>query len=140
MTASTASNVPEEPPFDFRITASEQGSTSTIELEGDWDLAQQAASTAAIAHALDRRPACLVLDLSQLSFIDSCGIHVLINARNRCAEQATHLVIISGPRAVQRVFEICGLIEILPFADHHPQSSAVKARAEGAGNGRILPP
>lgn len=128
MTANSAANVPEEVPFVFRITASEQGSTSTIELEGEWDLAQQAATTDAIAHALDRRPACLLLDLSQLSFIDSCGVHVLVNARNRCSEQGASLVIIPGPRAVQRVFEICGLIELLRFADHHPGSSVTKLR------------
>ena len=130
MTASTT-NVREELPFDFRITASDQGTTSTIELEGEWDLAQQTATTDAIAHALDRRPACLLLDLSRLTFIDSCGVHVLINARNRCAAQGARLVIIPGPRAVQRVFEICGLIEILPFADHHTGSSATKLRHDG---------
>ena len=133
MTTASA-NVPEELPFDFRISASEQGTTSTIELEGEWDLAQQAASTDAIDHALDRRPACLVLDLSQLSFIDSSGVHVLINAHKRCAAQATHLVIIPGPRAVQRVFEICGLIERLPFADHNPRPSPSKFRHDRDGN------
>ncbi len=134
---SASANVPEELPFDFRISASEQGATSTIELEGEWDLAQQAASTDAIARVLDRRPACLVLDLSQLSFIDSSGIHVLINAHNRCAAQATHLVIIPGPRAVQRVFEICNLVQSLPFAGHNPQPSPARLRDERAGDGRI---
>ena len=119
MTAASATNFPPELPFGFRIDASEQGATSTIELAGEWDLAQQAATTDAIARALDRRPACLVLDLSQLSFIDSTGVHVLINTYKRCAAQATHLVIIRGPRAVQRVFEICHLTETLPFADHN---------------------
>lgn len=131
MTASTATNVPEELPFNFRITASEQGATSTIQLEGEWDLAQQAATTDAIAHALDQSPACLLLDLSRLSFIDSCGVHVLINTHRRCAEQGAHLVIIPGPRAVQRVFEICGLIDILHFAGHPPGSSATKLRHNG---------
>lgn len=130
MNASSATNVPEELPFDLRITTNAQGATSTIELEGEWDLAQQAATTDAIARALDRRPACLLVDLSRLSFIDSCGVHVLINARNRCVEQGTRLVVIPGPRAVQCVFEICGLIEIL-FADHHPGSSATKFHHDG---------
>ena len=137
MTASSATNVPKELPFGFQITASVQGTTSTIELEGELDLAQRAATTDAIARVLDQRPACLVLDLSRLSFIDSCGIHVLINARNRCAEQEARLVIIPGPRAVQRVFEICGLIEILPFADHHPRSGATKLRHSRDGDGRV---
>lgn len=113
----TAGHIHEHLPYAFRIDASEQGATSTIELHGEWDLAQQSAITDAIAQALDRRPACLVLDLSQLSFIDSSGIHAVISTRKRCAAQATHLVIVPGPRAVQRVFEICGLIDVLPFAD-----------------------
>ena len=132
-----ATTLPKEPPFGFRIDLSERGATSTIELEGEWDLAQRAATTDAIANALDRRPACLLLDLSGLSFIDSCGVHALINARNRCAQQGARLVIIPGPRAVQRVFEICGLIDILPFADHQARSSAIKAREDRDGNGRI---
>ena len=71
MTAASTTNAPEQLPPGLRISASEQGTTSTIAVEGEWDLAQQIASTDAIDHALDRRPACLVLDLSQLSFIDS---------------------------------------------------------------------
>ena len=133
MTTSSA-NVAEEP-FDFRITTTVRGSTSTIELEGEWDLAQQATTTNAITDALERRPACLQLDLSRLSFIDSCGVHVLIETRNRCAKQGARLVIIPGPRRVQRVFEICGLIEILPFADHHPKSSVTKLRHSRGGDG-----
>lgn len=135
----TATNVPKEPPFGFRIDTSEQGATSTIELEGELDLAQQAGTSDAIARALDRRPACLVFDLSRLSFIDSCGVHVLIDARNRCAEQGARLVIIPGPRAVQRVFEICGLIEVLPFVDHHPRSDPTKRYHDrnGDGDGRL---
>ncbi|MGZ4165208.1 MAG: STAS domain-containing protein [Solirubrobacteraceae bacterium] len=135
MTAASATNVPEEPPFGYRIDVTEEGATSTIALEGECDLAQQAATTHAISQVLGRRPACLVLDLSQLSFIDSCGIHALIDARNRCAAQGTHLVIIPGPRAVQRVFEICGLIEILPFAGHRPRPTATKLRPDRDGDG-----
>jgi anti-anti-sigma factor len=136
MTAASAPNVPEEP-FGLRIDASEQGATSTIELAGEWDLAHQAATADAIARVLDRRPACLVLDLSQLSFIDSTGMHALINAHKRCAAQATHLVIIPGPRAVQRVFEICNLTEVLLLADHNPLRGPAKLRDDRDGDGQI---
>jgi anti-anti-sigma factor len=129
----TSTNGPKKSPFVFRIDATEQGATSTIELEGEWDLSRQAATTNAIAQVLDRRPACLVLDLSRLSFIDSSGVHVLIDTSSRCAKQGARLVIIPGPRAVQRVFEICGLIDVLPFADHDPQTSATKAREAAPG-------
>lgn len=133
-----STNVPKAP-FGFRIDTSQQDGTTTLELEGEWDLAQQAATADAIAHALDERPACLVLDLSQLSFIDSSGVHATITARKRCDEQGTHLVIIPGGPAVQQVFEVCGLIEILPFADGRPPAHAAKIRDNnsGEGNGRV---
>ena len=137
----TATNGPEKSLFGLRIDATERGTTSTIELEGEWDLSQQAVMTDAIARALDRRPACLLLDLSRLSFIDSSGVHVLINTSSRCAKQGAHLMIIPGPRAVQRVFEICGLIDVLPFADHHrkrarqtPVTTAPKTAGPGGAN------
>ena len=138
MTVTSAVNVSEGLPFDFRIIATEQGTTSTLEFEGEWDLSQQAATTHAIAHALDRRPTFLVLDLSRLSFIDSSGVHVLINAHKRCAAQRARLVIIPGPRAVQRVFEICGLIDIVSFADHHrdpPRRNPASTATETANSG-----
>jgi anti-anti-sigma factor len=123
MTAASATYVAEELPLGFWIDSSEQGATSTVELHGELDLAEQDSTAEAIARVLDRHPACLVLDLSELSYIDSCGVHILINTHRRCAGQATHLVIVPGPRAVQRVFEICGLIEILPFAGDDPRVS-----------------
>jgi len=121
--------VPEGVPCGLRIARVEHGSTSTIELEDEWDLGQRDAARDAVAKALRRRPGCLVLDLSGLSFIDSSGIHVVIETHKRCAAQRTCLVITPGPRAVQRVFEICGLIEILPFAPEAIRSPATPPRA-----------
>jgi anti-anti-sigma factor len=103
-------------PYSLRIATVEQGTTTTIEFDGEWDLAQRAEARDAVAHVLERRPECLVIDLSRLSFIDSTGIHILIETHERCIEQETHLVIVPSPGAVQRVFEICGLTGILPLA------------------------
>ena len=122
MAAARLTTVPEGVPCVLRIATVKQGTASTIELEGEWDLGQCGATRDAVAQALQRRPESLVLDLSRLSFIDSSGIHALIEAQKRCTERETRLVIIPGPRAVQRLFEICHLIEILPFV---PEASSV---------------
>jgi hypothetical protein len=69
----TATHIPKEPPFGFRIDPSEHGATSTIELAGEWDLAQQAARTD-VAHALDGRPRCLLLCVQRPpDFFDSAS-------------------------------------------------------------------
>ena len=116
MTAITPANLPGHLPYPLRIVAAEQGTTSTIELEGEWDIAQREATRDAVTRALARHPECLVIDLSRLSFIDSTGAHGLIETHQRCTGQGTRLVIIPGPHAVQRLFEISGLTGVLPFA------------------------
>ncbi len=105
----------------LEILLSEQGTTNTLALRGECDLAAQEALRDAVSGALDRVPECLVLDLSLVSFIDSTGIQVIVQATKRATRQDTRLVILPGPRAVQRVFEICHLVEVLPFI---PQSQS----------------
>ena len=97
------------------IVVREQGTTTTITLLGEWDMSEQAAAREAIAMALKRFPECVVLDLSRLSFIDSTGIHGVVELHKRASEQNVRFVIVPGPRAVQRPFEICRLTELLPF-------------------------
>lgn len=61
-----------------------------------------------------------VLDLSRLGFSDSSGLHATIEPSERSAAQNTRLVII--PRLVQRMFEITGLLEMLPFVEEPPRT------------------
>jgi anti-anti-sigma factor len=58
----------------------------------------------------------IVLDLSDLRFIDSTGIRLIVAADARSRRDGDRLVLIPGPRAVHRVFELTGLAERLPFA------------------------
>jgi anti-sigma B factor antagonist/stage II sporulation protein AA (anti-sigma F factor antagonist) len=93
-----------------------QGTTTAMEVEGEWGLAEREITIGALEQALVRRPECLVLDLSQVTFIDSGGIHVVVIAAKRCAQENVRIVILPGPPHVHRVFEICQLTAQLPFA------------------------
>ena len=59
----------------------------------------------------------VALDLSEVTFLDSTGIHALVALHERCQEQDVALRIVPGPRQVQRVFSLCGLLDSLPFVD-----------------------
>jgi anti-sigma B factor antagonist len=96
-----------DPAVGLWIEVSDQGTTTTIALHGEWDLAQQQAARHAIQMALAREPERVVLDLSGLSFMDSTGIHGVIELARGTARLKANLVIIPGPRAVRRLFEIC---------------------------------
>jgi anti-anti-sigma factor len=99
----------------LRILVSQVGASTTIRLEGEWDLAAREATRRAINKELVSRPERLVLDLSRLRFIDSSGIHIAIDLQQRAAQMNVPLWIVPGPKAVQRVFEICDLTHRLPF-------------------------
>ena len=58
------------------------------------------------------------LDLSRLTFIDSTGIRAVLAARGLCAACGCEFMLIPGPTPVQRVFEVSGLIDHLPFNNH----------------------
>ncbi|HWI06094.1 MAG TPA: STAS domain-containing protein [Solirubrobacteraceae bacterium] len=59
----------------------------------------------------------IVLDLSAVEFIDSTGLQPVLHANARAEFHSKRLMIVPGPAAVQRCFEISGLASRLPFVD-----------------------
>lgn len=58
--------------------------------------------------------AALVLDLSDLTFMSSAGLALLVTHHERCAEQGNRLVVVAGNnRAVLRPMRITGLDTML---------------------------
>jgi anti-anti-sigma factor len=51
----------------------------------------------------------VILDLSQLTFMDSSGLHAILAARGRLAEADCRLVLLRGDYHVQRLFELSGV-------------------------------
>jgi anti-sigma B factor antagonist len=99
------------------IVVSQQGATTTIALDGEWDLAQREKTHDAVQTVLARQPARVVLDLRRLTFMDATGVHGVLELARHAARLKIDLVVIPGPRAVRRVFELCQLSEFLTFVD-----------------------
>jgi anti-sigma B factor antagonist len=99
------------------IDVRQEGACTTIALGGEWDLAQQENTRDAIQRALASRPERMVLDLSRLTFMDSTGIHGILELANLAAPLNIDLMVIRGPRAVHRIFELCQLSERLTFIE-----------------------
>lgn len=69
-------------------------------------------------------PAVIVLDLSELSFLDSTGLRCLVTADQRAREADRRVVLVRGPDPVQRVFAITRLEERLEMVDDPSSVSA----------------
>jgi anti-sigma B factor antagonist len=59
----------------------------------------------------------IVVDLAALRFIDSTGLVVLFNADRRALRDGRDLAMRRGSGHVERVLELTGLDQILPFVD-----------------------
>jgi anti-sigma B factor antagonist len=59
----------------------------------------------------------VVLDLRGVTFMDSTGLHLALDADAAARASGWELRIIEGPRPVQRVFEVTGLRDLLAFVD-----------------------
>jgi anti-anti-sigma factor len=59
-------------------------------------------------------PAPVVADLSDVTFLSSAGLAVLLDARKRCSAGGTPLRLVATGRPVLRSLEVAGLLELLP--------------------------
>ena len=98
------------------LRSAREGDVHTIALTGELDL-ETARAVRAELERIEREDALrIVVDMSELTFIDSTGVRLVLTAHARSVADGGRLTLLRGPRAVQRVFEICGVDELLPFA------------------------
>ena len=103
------------PPGDLVVEAQHEGETVTVVLAGEFDLVTADAVRTALTRAIGESQGRLVVDLRRVSFIDSSGLHVLLEAYMLCRDADPALTIRPGPPNVQRVFELAHLLNYLPF-------------------------
>lgn len=87
----------------------------TLLLTGELDLASAWALTESVQGIGGGGALALTIDLGGLTFMDSTGLRAVLLARAACAESGWDFSIKPGPAAVQRIFELTGLIAELPF-------------------------
>lgn len=75
------------------------------------------------------------VDLRDVTFIDSMGIRLTVQAQRRSSQGSNRLVLIRGSQAVQQLFEIFDLATRLPFVDALPCSDAATRSATTAAGG-----
>lgn len=86
-----------------------------VVLRGELDLGSVEHLEQALS-ARDGNDGALVIDLTELQFIDSSGMRVLLGIHAQCLETGRELLVRPGPPAVQRVFELTHIDKRLPFA------------------------
>jgi len=102
-------------PDDFGVEIAPDGDDLVVAIRGELDVLTAPFLWERMEPALAGVTGQLVLDLAELSFIDSMGLGVIVRAQSRVrAGQPERQVVIRHPNAhARKVFEITGLDRVL---------------------------
>lgn len=100
-------------PVHFAITESSQGETICLHIAGELDVLTAPKLASELNAILRRSTQNVVVDLRQADFIDSAGLHILMNAHRRLARRSRRLAVVCKPGPVRRAFELAKLTETL---------------------------
>jgi anti-anti-sigma factor len=103
---------------DFAVQSERINDSARVRVAGEMDLAVIGAIDRVVQRAEATDATKIVLDLGQVRFMDASGVRLLLHLSRRSQNNGRRLRI-TRARApqVQRVMEITGVDELLPFED-----------------------
>ncbi len=100
---------PAPSPGQLTISRQVEGDSVTLAIGGELDLESAPTLERELEDAERSVPRRLVLDLASLDFLDSTGIHLLIDALQRAETNGHQLVLTRVPAHADRLFRLTGL-------------------------------
>lgn len=118
-----------EPPVDHQINDSDafgvsvgdaDGGVVTVSVRGDLDML----TAPAVAETVERAQTghSVLLDLSEVSFLGSIGLSILVDATRRADEAQRKFAIVASNRIVLRAVEVTGLDVVLAIFPDRAQA------------------
>src|SRR5437764_649746 len=96
----------------FAVTQEQRGSLPLLRVRGEIDILTAPHLKEAIVAALTGDVPSLIIDLSEISFLDSTGLQVLVSAKRRTAERGGDVYLLGVKDPVMRIFELLRLTEV----------------------------
>ena len=100
-------------PIQLALTIRYETRATVIGVAGELDVLTVSKLSARLDDAIRRRRGDVVIDLSEAEFIDSMGLHALLNIQRRLIRQARALSVVCPPGAVRNAIELARLSEPL---------------------------
>lgn len=124
------------PPLFSTRTESRNG-VARIALSGELDMSTVRFMAESLARFENDGVGAIILDLRELTFLDSAGLHAFLQARDRASKNGHRLVMVGASHQARRVFELTGTGFLL---DGQDAVSVLHQFAGGtSGNGQARP-
>jgi anti-anti-sigma factor len=97
----------------FGVRSQERDGVATISLSGELDMATVAILRENLAPFEGNGVSTIILDLRDLTFINSTGLHALLEARSRAVSFGDRLLLSGASPAARRLMELTGTLLLL---------------------------
>ena len=102
---------------EFRIEEQVDGVPPVIAVSGEIDVATAPQLRECLHRVIAQGESTIVLDLLEVTFLDSTALGVLVGGLKRCRELGGDLhIVVADPRIV-KIFEITGLTNVFTIVD-----------------------
>src|SRR4051812_21733105 len=101
----------------FEVRREHRNGTVVVIASGEIDLASSPELRAALYHP-DARADTVMLDLREVTFMDSSGLGVIVGQHKRAREEGFRFAVaFTGAAEVERILELSGLVTVLDIVD-----------------------
>ncbi len=101
----------------MHIDVVESDTSLILKVEGDLDLATAPLLNEHLERAAGSDATTIVVDLDEVTFIDSSGLHVLVRQFAGSRSNGGRIRLTKGSEQVQQLFRLTGVLDRLPFVE-----------------------
>ena len=103
------------PPALLRVEVERDTDSATVVLVGELDIGTRGIAEGALEQLRSDGIRRLIVDLRPVTFIGSTGLRLLFELAAACERDGQELVLVRGSKPIDRLFELAGLEDQLPF-------------------------
>jgi anti-sigma B factor antagonist len=117
-------SLPHSRPNCFELDVERRDDATIVRVRGEFDLAAERPCVEFFRQLEDGQKGELILDLREVTFLDSTGLRLILDLWNRSREEGFDLAVLPGTGSVQRLFELTGLDRVLPIITGVPATDS----------------
>jgi anti-anti-sigma factor len=116
----------------LRVERNSGGGVEVVAVSGEIDIASAPRLITGLHDAVANCELPVIVDLTEVGFMDSTGLALLLNAHRRLARRGMGFAVVCADGPVRRVFTITDMVDVLRVHGTLPEARAAALEATGA--------